>query len=162
MTIQFYAALQLALALAGAAALASGGQIIHPAALDPTSANVSPSSQTHEAASSNDELLQQQKAAPGKEIGAPDVNSVAAASTATASPATTSLIPGKGVVLKVDRANATVKMNHEPIPALNWPRMTMPFRLKEGALADQVKEGDTIEFFLEKSGSDYVIVQWRK
>ena len=162
MTIQFYAALQLALALACAAAFASGGQIIHPAALDPTSSNVSASPPTYEAASSNDELLQQQKATPGKEIGTPGVNSVAAASTATASPATTSLIPGKGVVLKVDRANATVKMNHEPIPALNWPRMTMPFRLKEGALADQVKEGDTIEFFLEKSGSDYVIVQWRK
>ena len=80
----------------------------------------------------------------------------------TATPATTGLISGKGVVLKVDRANATVKMNHEPIPALNWPKMTMPFRLKEGALADQVKEGDTVEFFLEKSGSDYVIVKWRK
>jgi Cu(I)/Ag(I) efflux system protein CusF len=162
MTIQFSAALQLALALAGAAALASGGQIIHPAALDPTSPNVSPSSQTYEAASSNDELLMQQKATPGKEIRTLAANSAGAANTAAATPATTGLIPGKGVVLKVDRANATVKMNHEPIPALNWPRMTMPFRLKEGALADQVKEGDTIEFFLEKSGSDYVIVQWRK
>jgi Cu/Ag efflux protein CusF len=40
--------------------------------------------------------------------------------------------------------------------------MTMLFRLKEGALADQVKEGETVEFFLEKSGSDYVIVKWRK
>jgi Cu(I)/Ag(I) efflux system periplasmic protein CusF len=162
MTIQFSAALQLALALTGAAALASGGQIIHPAALDPTSPNVSASSRTYEAASSNDELLQQQKAAPGKEIGTPGVNSVAAASTATASPVTTSLISGKGAVLKVDRANATVKLNHEPIPALNWPKMTMLFRLKEGALADQVKEGETVEFFLEKSGSDYVIVKWRK
>ena len=104
----------------------------------------------------------QQKATPGKEIRTLAVNSAGAANTAAATPATTGLIPGKGVVLKVDRANATVKMNHEPIPALNWPRMTMPFRLKEGALADQVKEGDTIEFFLEKSGSDYVIVQWRK
>jgi Cu/Ag efflux protein CusF len=165
MTIQFYAALQLALALTGAAALASGasgGQIIHPAALDPTPPNVSASSRAYEAASSNDELLQQQKTVPGKEIGTRGVNSVAAASAVTASPATTSLISGKGVVLKVDRANATVKLNHEPIPALNWPKMTMPFRLKEGALADQVKEGETVEFFLKKSGSDYVIVKWRK
>jgi Cu(I)/Ag(I) efflux system protein CusF len=66
------------------------------------------------------------------------------------------------VVLKVNRDNATVKINHEPIPALDWPRMTMPFRLKESALADQVKEGDPVEFFLEKSGPDYVIVKWRK
>jgi Cu(I)/Ag(I) efflux system periplasmic protein CusF len=162
MTIQFSAALQLALALAGVPALASGGQIVHPATLDPTSANASPSSQTYEAASSNDGLLQQQKATPGKEIRTLAVNSVAAASAATAAPATAGLIPGKGVVLKVDRANATVKLDHEPIPALNWPKMTMLFRLKEGALTDQVKEGDTVEFFLEKSGSDYVIVKWRK
>ena len=38
----------------------------------------------------------------------------------------------------------------------------MPFRLKERALADNVKEGDAVEFFLEKSGSDYVIVKFRK
>ena len=162
MTIQFYAALQLALALAGVPALASGGQIVHPATPNPTSANVSASSHTYETASSNGELLQQQKATPGKQIRTLAVNSVAAESTATAAPATTGLISGKGVVLKVDRANATVKLNHEPIPALNWPKMTMSFRLKEGALADQVKEGDTVEFFLEKSGSDYVIVKWRK
>jgi Cu/Ag efflux protein CusF len=162
MTIQFSAALQLALALVCVPAMASGEQIAHPASRGPTSANVSPSSQTYEAASSNDELLQQQKATPGKEIRTLAVNSVAAASTATAAPATTGLISGKGVVLKVDPANATVKLNHEPIPTLNWPKMTMPFRLKEGALADQVKEGDTVEFFLEKSGSDYVIVKWRK
>ena len=62
----------------------------------------------------------------------------------------------------MDRANGTVKINHDPIPALDWPRMTMSFRLKESALADQVKEGDKVEFFLEKSGSDYVIVKWQK
>jgi Cu(I)/Ag(I) efflux system protein CusF len=160
MTIQFSAALHLALALAGVPALASGGQIVRFATPDPTSANISPSSGTYEATSSNDELLQQQKATPGKEIRTLAVN--VGANTAAAAAATTSLISGKGVVLKVDRANATVKLNHEPIPALNWPKMTMPFRLKEGALADQVKEGDTVEFFLEKSGSDYVIVKWRK
>jgi Cu(I)/Ag(I) efflux system protein CusF len=40
--------------------------------------------------------------------------------------------------------------------------MTMPFRLKESALAAQVKQGDTVDFFLEKSGSDYVIVKFGK
>lgn len=87
---------------------------------------------------------------------------VASASEATKSASSKGLVSGKGVVLKVDRDNATVKINHEPIPALDWPRMTMPFRLKERTLADQVKEGDKVEFFLEKSGSDYVIVKWQK
>jgi Cu/Ag efflux protein CusF len=84
------------------------------------------------------------------------------ASEATKPASSGGLVSGKGVVLKVNRDNATVKINHEPIPALDWPRMTMPFRLKESALADQVKEGDSVEFFLEKSGPDYVIVKWRK
>jgi Cu(I)/Ag(I) efflux system protein CusF len=87
---------------------------------------------------------------------------VANASEATKPASSGGLVSGKGVVLKVNRDNATVKINHEPIPALDWPRMTMPFRLKESALADQVKEGDSVEFFLEKSGPDYVIVKWRK
>jgi Cu/Ag efflux protein CusF len=87
---------------------------------------------------------------------------VASASEATKSASSKGLISGKGVVLKVDRDNAIVKINHDPIPALDWPSMTMPFRLKERALADRVKEGDKVEFFLEKSGSDYVIVKWQK
>jgi len=64
--------------------------------------------------------------------------------------------------VKVDRANALVKINHDPIPALDWPRMTMSFRLRESTLVEQVKEGDVVQFFLEKSGSDYIIVKWRK
>jgi Cu/Ag efflux protein CusF len=87
---------------------------------------------------------------------------VANASETTKPASSKGLVSGKGVVVKVDAASATVKINHEPIPALDWPRMTMPFRLKESALADEVKEGDSVEFFLEKSGPDYVIVKWRK
>ena len=64
--------------------------------------------------------------------------------------------------MKIDRINALVSINHDPIPTLDWPRMTMSFRLRESALAEQVKEGDVVEFFLEKSGSDYIIVKWRK
>jgi Cu(I)/Ag(I) efflux system protein CusF len=101
---------------------------------------------------------------PAQTIQPPAVDPivVASASEATKSASSKGLVSGKGVVLKVDRDNATVKINHDPIPALDWPRMTMPFRLKERTLADQVKEGDKVEFFLEKSGSDYVIVKWQK
>ena len=163
MTIQFSVARQLALALAWVPALAFGGQITYPAPVDPTPVNISPRYQTEV---STDQFLSKQKltAGSGKDERTLAVSSAVAANTAinTAATADKGLIPGRGVVLTINRANATVKMNHDPIPALNWPRMTMPFRLKESAFADQVKEGDTVEFFLEKSGSDYVIVQWRK
>lgn len=80
----------------------------------------------------------------------------------TEAPAATGLITATGVVQQVDKANAKVKLSHDPIPALGWPKMTMFFRLKDGALADQVKAGDALEFLLEKSGSGYVISNFRK
>lgn len=77
-------------------------------------------------------------------------------------PVSSNLISARGVVLQVDQSNATIKINHDPIAALNWPRMTMSFRLKECSLAAKIKEGDIVEFFLEKEASDYVIVKLSK
>lgn len=154
MTTQFYVASQLALALAWMPAVTLGGQDPRPAPVDPMPAPVA----TKSGAAFDDRLLQMQKPISGKDAG----TLIASTSEATKPASSKGLVSGKGVVLKVNRDNATVKINHEPIPALDWPKMTMPFRLKESALADQVKEGDSVEFFLEKSGPDYVIVKWRK
>ena len=74
-----------------------------------------------------------------------------------AAKAQTADITGTGVVQGIDKANGKVKLTHDPIAALGWPKMTMFFRLKNSALADQVKVGDKVDFFLEKSGSGYVI-----
>ena len=71
-------------------------------------------------------------------------------------------IMATGVVQSIDKANAKVKLIHDPIAALGWPKMTMFFRLKEAALADQVKEGDAVQFYLEKATSGYVISGFKK
>lgn len=71
-------------------------------------------------------------------------------------------ITGTGIVQGIDKANGKVKLTHDPIAALAWPEMTMFFRLKDNALADQVKEGDKVQFTLEKSGSGYVISGFEK
>ncbi|MEO8008675.1 MAG: copper-binding protein [Betaproteobacteria bacterium] len=76
--------------------------------------------------------------------------------------ARTTAISGVGVVQDIDKANGKVKLAHDPIAALGWPKMTMFFRLKDSALADQVKIGDKVEFFLEKSASGYVISDFQK
>ena len=154
MTTRFYTASQLALALAWMPAVTVGGQHPRPAPVDPTPAPVA----TKYGAAFDDRLLQTQKPIPGKDAGTLIANTSEAKKQASSK----GLVSGKGVVVKVDAASATVKINDEPIPALDWLRMTMPFRLKESALADQVKEGDSVEFFLEKSGPDYVIVKWRR
>lgn len=71
-------------------------------------------------------------------------------------------IMATGIVQSIDKANGKVKLTHDPIIALGWPKMTMLFRLKDGMLADQVKEGDAVQFFLEKSLSGYVISGFKK
>lgn len=168
MTLPFSVALQLALVLACVPAITLtvlAAQIAPPASVDPK-----PSAMKYESAFSSAPVSQVKRLAPGKET----FTVIAAASETTghkehsapAVPGTKTaaadLIPAKGVILQVDQAKATVEIDHDPIPALGWPSMTMPFRLKESALAAQVKQGDTVEFFLEKSGSDYVIVKFGK
>lgn len=165
MTLPFSVALQLALALACVPAITLSvlaAQVAPPASVDP-----SLSVMKHEAAFSNTPVSLGKKPASGRDVpslilAASDTpgHKEHSATSKTASPA--DLIPAKGVVLQVDQAKATVNIDHDPIPALGWPSMTMPFRLKESALAAQVKEGDTVDFFLEKSGSDYVIVKFGK
>ena len=44
-------------------------------------------------------------------------------------------ITGTGVVQGIDKANGKVKLTHDPIAALGWPKMTMFFRLKDSSLA---------------------------
>lgn len=66
-------------------------------------------------------------------------------------------IRARGVVQQIDKANAKVKLSHEPIEQLGWPKMTMFMRMKDANVADQVKTGDNVEFELEKSGSSYVV-----
>ena len=67
------------------------------------------------------------------------------------------VISGIGVVQGIDKTNGKIKLTHDPVAALGWPKMTMFFRLKDPALAEQLNVGDKIEFSLEKSASGFVI-----
>lgn len=71
-------------------------------------------------------------------------------------------ITATGIVQSIDKANGKVKLFHDPITALGWSKMATFFRLKDVALADQVKEGDAVQFSLEKSPSGYVISGFKK
>lgn len=88
------------------------------------------------------------KAKPAEVAGADKSTQVASAGTP---------IRARGVVQQIDKANAKVKLSHEPIEQLGWPKMTMFMRMKDANVADQVKTGDSVEFELEKSGSTYVV-----
>ena len=65
---------------------------------------------------------------------------------------------GHGRVTAVDAATGELKMQHQPIPALGWPGMTMPFEVADRALLDGLKIGQAVDFDLAKQGANYLVV----
>jgi Cu(I)/Ag(I) efflux system membrane fusion protein len=55
---------------------------------------------------------------------------------------------GSGTVQSVDAAAGTLEVEHNAIPTLQWPAMTMEFKAKDKALLAELKPGDRIEFEL--------------
>ncbi|HEX3366788.1 copper-binding protein [Phenylobacterium sp.] len=53
---------------------------------------------------------------------------------------------GVGVVTEINAEEAVVTLKHEPIPALGWPTMTMPFHLASPDLLKGLKVGQKIAF----------------
>jgi len=56
----------------------------------------------------------------------------------------------------------TITLEHEPVPALKWPAMTMPFKLAEPGLAKGLKPGDKVHFSFRQQGDDAVITSIMK
>ena len=62
---------------------------------------------------------------------------------------------GRGTVTAVDIAKGRVELDHEPIPSLKWPRMTMEFAVSDKQALAKLKKGETIEFELRgEPGAD--------
>lgn len=78
-----------------------------------------------------------------------------------AMPAAAAAIQGKGVVQSVDAEANTITLAHEPIPAINWPAMTMPFKVL-GNAEEKVKAGDAVTFELQGDGADSTITKITK
>ena|SRR5437773_12488589 len=70
---------------------------------------------------------------------------------------TTTLHKGIGVVKSINSADGVITFSHEPIKSLNWPAMTMGFKLKDKAMVDKIKPGDKVEFSFVQAGKDYVV-----
>jgi Cu(I)/Ag(I) efflux system membrane fusion protein len=63
-------------------------------------------------------------------------------------PAQGAMHKGRGTVTTVDAARGRVELDHEPIPSLKWPRMTMEFAVGDKAALAKLKKGDAVEFEL--------------
>ncbi|MBJ7412220.1 MAG: efflux RND transporter periplasmic adaptor subunit [Phenylobacterium sp.] len=59
-------------------------------------------------------------------------------------------------------AGDKVTLSHEPIPAVQWPAMTMQFRLADPRLAREVKVGDRVTFAFEQTQAGPVVRSLRR
>ena len=64
-----------------------------------------------------------------------------------------------GVVRKVDAQASSVTLAHESIQSLNWPAMTMSFKVRDKVLLDKLAQGRKVEVDFEQRGKDYVITK---
>lgn len=76
---------------------------------------------------------------------------------ATESPASASRQwQGQGVIRAVDARSLVIQ--HEAIPALKWPAMTMPFAVSPEVDLSSVKPGDGVTFTLVQAGDGFQIL----
>ncbi len=61
------------------------------------------------------------------------------------------------VVKSVDHAKGAVTLAHGPVKTLNWPAMTMTFKVKDKTLLDKLAMNKDVVVEFEKQGADYVI-----
>ncbi|HID48304.1 MAG TPA: copper-binding protein [Chromatiales bacterium] len=66
-------------------------------------------------------------------------------------------VTGSGIVRSLMPDMNMVNLQHEPIPDLGWPGMTMDFRLAEGVSVEGLQEGDGVTFRLEERDGSYLI-----
>jgi Cu(I)/Ag(I) efflux system periplasmic protein CusF len=60
-------------------------------------------------------------------------------------------------VKSIDAKGGTVMLDHEPVKSMNWPAMTMAFKVQDKALMDKLTQGKKVEVEFEQRGKDYVI-----
>jgi Cu(I)/Ag(I) efflux system membrane fusion protein len=67
---------------------------------------------------------------------------------------------GQGTVESVDATAAALTINHGAIPSLNWPAMTMAFKVEDRALLIGVKPGQSVQFDLaQRAPGEFVIIR---
>lgn len=65
----------------------------------------------------------------------------------------------QGVVKKLNAGTGVVTVEHGPVNSLNWPPMTMGFKVKDKALLDRLKEGQKVAFEFVQEGGGYVVTK---
>ena len=67
-------------------------------------------------------------------------------------------VEGTGTVNSVDTAGRKVKLNHDAIPAIGWPAMTMDFAVAPPVDLRALKPGTRVNFMLQRGGDGMYVV----
>lgn len=62
-----------------------------------------------------------------------------------------------GTVKSVDAKAGTVTLDHQAVKTMNWPAMSMTFKVQDKALMRKLGQGKKVEVEFEQRGKDYVI-----
>ncbi len=62
-----------------------------------------------------------------------------------------------GVVKKINAKAGVVTLAHGPVNSLNWPPMTMGFKVKDKNLLAKLAVGKKVDFEFAQEGDDYVL-----
>jgi Cu/Ag efflux protein CusF len=68
---------------------------------------------------------------------------------------------GVGVIEEVNAEAATVQINHEEIKGY-MPPMSMPYKVKDKSLLEQIKTGDKVDFTVEDSSAGIFLIEIKK
>jgi Cu(I)/Ag(I) efflux system protein CusF len=68
---------------------------------------------------------------------------------------------GTGVIEEVNKDEATIQINHEEIKDY-MPAMSMPYKVKDKALLEQIKTGDKVAFTVEDSSAGIFVIGLKK
>jgi Cu(I)/Ag(I) efflux system membrane fusion protein len=55
---------------------------------------------------------------------------------------------GKGKITGIEVEKGRIELDHEPIPSLKWPQMTMEFMVQDKSALAKLRKGDPVEFEL--------------
>ncbi|MFM2069230.1 MAG: hypothetical protein RLZZ584_4139 [Pseudomonadota bacterium] len=63
----------------------------------------------------------------------------------------------QGVIVEIEPGSITLE--HQPVPALKWPGMEMPFKLADQKLVKGMKAGQSVDFRFIQKGDDWQITR---
>ena len=71
---------------------------------------------------------------------------------------TTTTVQAVGVITAIETKENILTIDHEAIPEINWPAMTMGFKVSDPVLLNNLTKGEKVDFKLKVEGETYTVV----